>query len=73
MAIDGTLYYVDELPAYNIDAYARFDLRIGWRLTDAVQLELVGQNLFDDAHREFTAPTDVNAAEIQRSIFGRLT
>jgi hypothetical protein len=35
-------------------------------------LELIGQNLFDD-HREFTAPGDVNAAEIGRSVFGRLT
>ena len=73
LAVDGTLYYVDNLPSYDIDAYTRFDLRIGWRLTDNVELELVGQNLLDNAHREFVAPTDANAAEIRRSIFGRLT
>jgi iron complex outermembrane receptor protein len=73
LAIDGTFYYVDNLPSYDIDAYTRFDLRIGWRLTNSVELELVGQNLLDNRHREFVAPGDANAAEIQRSIFGRLT
>jgi iron complex outermembrane recepter protein len=73
LAVDATLYYVDELPAYAIDDYVRADLRLGYRLTDALHFDLVGQNLFDDWHREFTAPGDANAAEIGRSVFGRLT
>jgi iron complex outermembrane receptor protein len=73
MAVDGTLYYVDNLPAYAIEAYTRLDLRFALRLTEEVQLEVVGQNLFDDSHREFGAAADANAAEIQRSVFGRLT
>jgi iron complex outermembrane receptor protein len=73
LAVDGTVYYVDSLPAFQIDSYVRLDLRVAWRLNDHVQFEMVGQNLLDDTHREFGAPTDANAAVIERSIFGRLT
>jgi iron complex outermembrane receptor protein len=70
-AVDGTVYYVDNLPAYDINAYTRFDLRLALRLNENVQLELVGQNLFDDSHQEFA--NESGTAEIQRSVFGRLT
>jgi iron complex outermembrane receptor protein len=73
LAVDTTIYYVDELPAYQIEAYVRTDLRVGYQLTDQLQFDLIGQNLFDDWHREFTAPGDANAAAIGRTVFGRLT
>jgi len=73
MSVDGTLYYVDSLPAFQIESYVRFDLRLAWRLSDHLQFELVGQNLLDDTHREFGAPSDANAAVIERSVFGRLS
>jgi iron complex outermembrane recepter protein len=73
LSIDATLFYVDELPNYGVEDYVRADLHVGYRLTDTLQFELVGQNLFDDKHREFTPPGDVNAATIDRSVFGRLT
>ncbi len=72
-SFDGSLYYVDELQVYAIDDYIRADLRIGYRLTPSVHVELVGQNLFDDEHREFGAPGDANASTISRNVFGRLT
>ncbi|WP_158764424.1 TonB-dependent receptor plug domain-containing protein [Terricaulis silvestris] len=73
LAVDAAVYYVDELPALAIESYVRADLRIGYRLTDRLQLDVIGQNVFDDWHREFTAPGDANAAAIGRSVFGRLT
>jgi iron complex outermembrane receptor protein len=73
LSIDSALYYVAELPDYQIDSYTRADLRLGYRLSEHVMLELVGQNLLDDSHREFGAVGDANAAEIQRSVFGRIT
>jgi iron complex outermembrane receptor protein len=72
-ALDATAYYVDELAAFGIGDYVRADLRAAVRLADGVEFELIGQNLFDDHHREFTAAGDANAAEIGRSVFGRLT
>jgi iron complex outermembrane receptor protein len=73
LAVDGALYYVDELPAYAIDSHVRLDARLGWRMTDEIEIELVGQGLLDESRREFTAPGDANATQIGRSLFGRLT
>jgi len=70
---DGALYYVDELLAFGVDAYTRADLRVAFRLSDQLVFDLVGQNLFEDEHREFGAPADANAATIGSSYFGRLT
>jgi outer membrane receptor protein involved in Fe transport len=72
-ALDATVYYVDDLEGFGIDEYVRSDLRAAMRLGQGVRFELVGQNLFDNSHREFTAAADANAAEIGRSVFGRLT
>jgi iron complex outermembrane receptor protein len=66
-ALDSTLYFVDELPAFAIDSYWRLDARVGWRLTNDVEIEVVGQDVFDQTG------SDSSAAEIGRSIFGRLT
>jgi iron complex outermembrane receptor protein len=72
-ALDSTFYYMDELPGYGVKSYVRSDLRVAYRLADHLQIEVIGQDLFDQSHREFGSPTDANAANIQRSIFGRLT
>lgn len=71
-AFDTTLYYVSRLPGYDINAYWRLDTRLGWRLGDALQLDLVAQDLLSHSHREFNSLTDVNATRIGRSIYGRL-
>jgi iron complex outermembrane recepter protein len=73
LAFDAAVYYVDELPNYGIEDYLRIDLRMAVRVAEGVQFEVIGHNLFDESHREFTAPGDANAAEIERSVFGRLT
>ncbi|MBI1211823.1 MAG: TonB-dependent receptor plug domain-containing protein [Alphaproteobacteria bacterium] len=67
LAFDTTLYYVDALPSLGIDSYWRYDTRLGWHVADGVELELVGQDLFDDAHPEF------GGTQIQRSIYARMT
>jgi iron complex outermembrane receptor protein len=73
LALDGTVHYVDELPNYGIESYVRVDARLGWGLTDKLEFELVGQNLFEESHREFGAVSEINSTLIERSVFGRLT
>jgi len=73
LSLDGRLYYVDEVPEQEIDDYFRLDLNFGWRIHKNLKFNLVGQNLLQDEHREFGSPTAVNAAEIERSIFGKFT
>jgi iron complex outermembrane receptor protein len=73
LALDTTVYYVAPLRAYQINAYWRLDARLGWRLADGLQIDLVGQNLLTESHREFSGATDTSATRIGRSVFGRLT
>ncbi len=70
---DNTLYHVSELSNFKVDGYWRADTRLGWKVNQGIEAELIGQNLFNAKHREFTAPADPSAAEIRRSVFARLT
>ncbi|HTE41989.1 MAG TPA: TonB-dependent receptor, partial [Steroidobacteraceae bacterium] len=72
VALDTAIYYVDALPAYGVSSYWRLDVRLGWRLTEKLQLDVVGQNLLADSHREFGAIGEANAVVIGRTIYGKL-
>jgi iron complex outermembrane receptor protein len=65
---------VSDLPERGVDGYFTFDARLGWRPTDGVELALVGQNLFDARHLEFT-PELINTTptEVPRSVYGKVT
>ena len=71
---DAGLRYVDALPALAVPSYLALDLRIGWRISDAVEFSVVGRNLFDQRHVEFR-PTTVTteSTEVGRSIWGSVT
>lgn len=71
--LDTTASHVDNLPGGNVDAYTRLDVNLGGQLSKTLRFNLVGQNLLDKTHREFGSVTDANAAEIERSIFAKLT
>lgn len=69
----NTAYYVGERQTASVDAYLRFDAQVIWKATENLELSLVGQNLFDDQHPEFSAPPDGTANEIPRAVYGRVT
>lgn len=66
--------YVSALPERNVEDYFTFDARLGWRPLDGLEFALVGQNLFDDHHLEFT-PELINTTptEIERAVYGKVT
>lgn len=70
---DNALYYTDSLPSIGIDAYMRFDSKLTWKPINGLELSVIGQNLFDDYHQEFTAPLQSDPAEVGRSVFGKVT
>lgn len=70
---DTTASYVDKLPGGMVDDYVRLDINVGARINKSLTFNLVGQDLLDNRHREFGAANDLNAGEIERSIFGKLT
>lgn len=66
--VDTSLYHVGDLTTGDISPYTRLDLNIGYRITDNLTANLVGQNLVEDHHREIQGGT-----YIPRSVFGYLT
>ena len=47
------LYFVDEIPRYNIDSYLRLDLGMTWRPNATTELGFWGQNLLESTHEEY--------------------
>lgn len=53
--LDLMLRHVSELAAPTVPAYTAVDLRVSRRLAADTEIALLGQNLFDSGHGEFTA------------------
>jgi iron complex outermembrane receptor protein len=67
-ALDWMFRSVASLPNLRIPKYATSDVRLGWRPRPAIELSVVGRNLHDPQHPEFST-----AVEIQRSVLGQMT
>ncbi len=71
---DTMLYYVDNLPLADIDNYIRLDARLGWQVNEQVELSLVGQNLCDGLHKEYSDNVSQRmSTEMQRGVYARLS
>ncbi len=70
--LDGTLRYVGRLPSPAVPAYTELDLRLGWQVSDRLELSLVGQNLLHARHPEFGPPSPLRE-EVQRGAYGKAT
>jgi iron complex outermembrane recepter protein len=69
---DIGIRFVDNLTRPTVPGYVALDTRIGWDVTESVELSLAGFNLLDDddGHRE---TRDVaNGRDIPRSIYAGL-
>ena len=73
--VDSTLRYVDsiESPPAGADDYIELDIRLGWQLSNAINVSLSGRNLLDSHHPEFN-PNFIQSqpTEIERSLFAQL-
>jgi iron complex outermembrane receptor protein len=75
--LDANFRWVDTLPNNNaatpgtVPSYASLDVRLAWHPSPAVELAVVGQNLFDDQHPEYGFPGPTRE-EIGRRVFGRV-
>ena len=58
--------YVGSLPEINVDHYTTIDARLAWRPIQNIELSVVGQNLFERGHPEYSS------LEVERSIYGKL-
>ncbi len=71
--VDSSANLVSRLRATDVPSYVRVDLHLAWHLFAAWELSLVGQNLFDDKHREFAGYSEPSAGPINRSVYGKIT
>jgi iron complex outermembrane receptor protein len=58
---------VDSLPSPAVPSYVSLDTRIGWRVTDSLELSLAGFNLLDDRHPETGLPA--TRREVRRTVY----
>jgi iron complex outermembrane receptor protein len=72
---DCGLRYVDSLPTPNIPAYLELDARVAWHPSDHWEIAIVGRNLLDKQHPEFSPSPLFNTqrTEVQRGVFGKIT
>lgn len=70
---DVWLRYVDELPELDIDHYFTVDARLAWKPVNEIELSIVGQNLVDRQHAEFTSDLrEIVPTQIERSFYGQV-
>ena len=67
LELDWMFRYVSALPNVRVPEYTTSNVRLGWRPHRVVELSVVGKNLHDPQHPEFST-----AVEIQRSVWGQL-
>jgi iron complex outermembrane recepter protein len=68
---DVGLRRIDSLPSPAIPSYTSLDTRIGWRVTETLELSLAGFNLLDDRHPETGPPA--SRGEIRRAVYAGAT
>jgi iron complex outermembrane recepter protein len=77
LELDANLYFTSQLSfdtrptVTRVDQYTRFDLRLGWRPSANVELNLIGRNLLQKRHLEYHAD-DVTASEVPRSVMAQV-
>jgi iron complex outermembrane receptor protein len=69
---DAIARYVGRLPNPAVPSYLEMDLRLGWRATRNLDLDIVGRNLLDGSHPEFGADSP-RRREVERSVYARVT
>ena len=65
------LRYVAKLPKPYVPGYTGLDIRIGWKLSKVIELNVVGQNLLYNRLTEFI-PSSPAPREIGRTIYGKV-
>ena len=54
-----------------VPPFAELDVRLGWQMTDQLELSVVGQNLLHDHHPEYGVP-EPTRGEIERSVYAKI-
>ncbi|MGA8030329.1 MAG: TonB-dependent receptor, partial [Bryobacteraceae bacterium] len=72
LELDPTFRYESALPAQGVQAYATMDARIGWHFARNLEVSMVGQNLFQPHHAEFSGDPGLLVG-IKRAAYAQFT
>jgi hypothetical protein len=71
---DTSVYFVGRLPALQIPSYTRLDTSLTWKAPDGLSFSLVGQNLLQDHHLEFSGSSQIVLSSlVKRSAYAKIT
>ncbi len=78
---DTFIQYVESFdaktsPTMKIDQFVTLDVRLGWRASAELELAIVGQNLIEDGHAEWTQDAfspETDLAEVPRGVYAQIT
>ncbi|HSI42940.1 MAG TPA: TonB-dependent receptor [Methylotenera sp.] len=68
--LDVTIRHVNKLPRPQVPAYTALDLRYGWKINKDLEFSIVGQNLLDPEHAEFSRAS--TRPDYDRSLFAKV-
>jgi len=68
---DPTYRYVSALPGLQISSYSTMDVHLGWRFAGRLELSVVGENLFQPKHAEFSGDPG-GPIGIRRSVYAKI-
>lgn len=71
LELDCGFRYVDRLTTPHVDSYVTADVRLAWHPRPNLEISIVGQNLVQDRHTEFSSSS--GSQEIPRSMYGKVT
>lgn len=73
LEFDTAVYCMGRLVSEDVPQYTRLDARLGWRPARPLEISAGLQNLLDPRHYEFGSGDLVEAAQIGRSVYGKVT
>lgn len=68
--LDATVRHMGKLNNPVVPAYTAIDIRYGWKIDKNLEFSLVGQNLLDAKHAEFSIA--LSRPEYDRSLFAKV-
>ncbi|MDP2321712.1 MAG: hypothetical protein Q8O42_20520 [Acidobacteriota bacterium] len=70
--LNVSVYHAGPLVELRVPAWTRADLNAEWWFTPQLSVMVVGQNLLDDAHPEFSGAPALLATQVRRNAAVRL-
>ncbi len=61
-----------DLDGVLIPSYTTVDVRLAWQMNEDLELSVVGQNLLEENHLEYTSESFTFATEVPRSFYGKV-